>query len=189
MQRCDLRDRGRRYLGVFSLIEGTDLHGETLLLNSGVDWSWNDPCWGNPLHGTNIAWRDKFKKFLHKAFKRFGPQRTKEILNPKPTRRNGLLYEAAARNQCAIVRLFFSHGANPEIERGYYGTPLMAAACYGRLSAVQELVRAGANVVYFCSTPTGKEIRSTYLYAELFPKIQRWLLVGLIHGDEEPGGG
>jgi ankyrin repeat protein len=58
------------------------------------------------------------------------------------------LYRAAVRDAVMVLGLLIRRGADPEIEGGDQGTPLMAACAAGRLTAVKYLVRAGSKMLY-----------------------------------------
>ena len=72
-----------------------------------------------------------------------------------------------------IVELLVRAGADPELDRGTYGTPLLAACEFGRFSTVKYLVRVGANVI----SSKGGQPFSAVKAAQSFPNIVRWLLV------------
>lgn len=67
------------------------------------------------------------------------------------------LYAAAVNGRAAIVGLLLSAGASPEVESrgiGAEGTPLCAAACWGHIETVRELLAFGAD-------PNAREDRGT----------------------------
>ncbi|KPI36255.1 Vegetative incompatibility protein HET-E-1 [Cyphellophora attinorum] len=174
--RTAVQDRNMYGSWVYSdLIRKRRPHAMTILLNSGLDLSWIDPMDGSILH--DVRWYDDRTQQLNLIFRRLGKTATQDILNAKPAREHSLPYHAAAMSQRQVMKLFMRHGADLEVEGGPYGTPLMAAALYGRLEMVKLLVRAGAKVAYY--SPQANEYRSALLNArtQRHDDVVRWLLV------------
>jgi ankyrin repeat protein len=58
------------------------------------------------------------------------------------------LYEASVNGEAEIARLLLAAGASPDTESsglGADGTPLCAAACWGHIATVRELLAHGAD--------------------------------------------
>ena len=148
----------------------------TYILNSGLDLGGIHNDFGSALHSNwNKPWRYTDANILRLLLRRLGRETSKRLLNFKPKYRHTPLYFAAGAGQLHVAKFMLSWGAEPDIEGGPFGTPLMAAATYGRLEVVKILVWAGAAVCYYSSTSENSV--SAHGAAKLFPEIQRWLLV------------
>ncbi len=144
---------------------------QTYLLNSGFDLSGSTTCFGSAL---NHDWQDPEVGLLKRFLRRLGRIQSRKLLNFRPKHRDTPLYRAAAQAQIAVLRLLLLHGADMNIIGGPMGTPLIAAASYGRLNIVKELVNADASFSCFC--PKFDETVNVYDQARNFPTIQSWLL-------------
>ena len=148
----------------------------TYILNSGLDLGGVHPDFGSALHSNwNRPRRYTDANILRLLLRRLGRETSKRLLNFKPKYRHTPLYFAAGAGQLHIAKVMLSWGAEPDLEGGPFGTPLMAAATYGRLEVVKILVWAGAAVCYY--SPELEKCVSAYSAAKLFPEIQWWLLV------------
>lgn len=139
------------------------------LLQSGANFAWIHPYLGSVLHTTWIP-----DKVLVRICKRLGPTVCPKFLNFRPRYRFTPLYYAASSNQYKTSQTLLRFGADPNVPGGPEGTPLMAAAVYGRPALVKLLIYAGAEV---CYRDADGAIISVYEKAKFFQKIQRWLLV------------
>nr|GMD03882.1 putative E3 ubiquitin-protein ligase XBAT31 [Ipomoea batatas] len=61
------------------------------------------------------------------------------------------LHVAAANGQIEILCMLLDKGLNPDILNRHKQTPLMLAAIHGKLSCVERLLQAGANILMFDS--------------------------------------
>ncbi|KAI8014198.1 putative E3 ubiquitin-protein ligase XBAT31 [Camellia lanceoleosa] len=61
------------------------------------------------------------------------------------------LHIAAANGQIDIVTLLLDRSVNPDLLNRHKQTPLMLAAMHGKISCVQKLIQAGANILMFDS--------------------------------------
>ncbi|KAK5046977.1 hypothetical protein LTR84_006919 [Exophiala bonariae] len=141
-------------------------------LNSGFDLgAWNEHS-GGALNGN---WVNEDIQTLKRLTRRIGYQRSTKLLNKKPAQTSTPLYKAALMGQQEVARFFMKHGAGINVIGGLLGTPLMAAAGYGRLCIVKDFVNAGAELS--CFSIDENRVRSAVDLAKYFPDIQRWLLV------------
>ncbi|MCD9638042.1 putative E3 ubiquitin-protein ligase xbat31 [Datura stramonium] len=65
--------------------------------------------------------------------------------------RQSALHIAAANGQIEVVSMLLNQSINPDLLNRYKQTPLMLAAMHGKLSCVQKLIEAGANILKFDS--------------------------------------
>ncbi|XP_009629381.1 putative E3 ubiquitin-protein ligase XBAT31 isoform X2 [Nicotiana tomentosiformis] len=65
--------------------------------------------------------------------------------------RQSALHIAAANGQIEVVSMLIDQSVNPDLLNRYKQTPLMLAAMHGKLSCVQKLIEAGANILMFDS--------------------------------------
>nr|XP_016455038.1 PREDICTED: putative E3 ubiquitin-protein ligase XBAT31 [Nicotiana tabacum] len=65
--------------------------------------------------------------------------------------RQSALHIAAANGQVEVVSMLIDQSVNPDLLNRYKQTPLMLAAMHGKLSCVQKLIEAGANILMFDS--------------------------------------
>ncbi|KAF6221520.1 hypothetical protein HO133_002376 [Letharia lupina] len=80
----------------------------------------------------------------------------------------------ATPQQSDSIEILTNAGAEPELEGGDHGTPLMGACATGRLSAVKEPVSKGAVICYTKAGETIGALRAS----KHFPDMGGWLLVG-----------
>lgn len=88
------------------------------------------------------------------------------------------LFRAARVGRLENVCLLLQHGANPDAKCGTGEAPLQAAARYGHLECVRELVTAGA-VLNYCPDPAQSEYSETALCSAVrrnHPEVVRFLL-------------
>ncbi|MCJ1386362.1 hypothetical protein MMC17_009488 [Xylographa soralifera] len=142
------------------------------ILNLGLDLSGSTPAFGSVV---NTCWSDVIRYELQRLLRRLGRQTCTALLNKKPQYRHTPLYDAAATDQCRILALLLAYEVDLDMVGGPLGSALMAAATYGRLEAVEVLVDAGAAISYFSAEDA--TMKSAFVQAMHFPRIQRWLLV------------
>ncbi|XP_009790266.1 putative E3 ubiquitin-protein ligase XBAT31 [Nicotiana tabacum] len=65
--------------------------------------------------------------------------------------RQSALHIAAANGQIEVVTMLLNQSVNPDLLNRYKQTPLMLAAMHGKISCVQKLIEAGANILKFDS--------------------------------------
>lgn len=65
--------------------------------------------------------------------------------------RQSALHIAAANGQIEVVCMLLDQSVNPDLLNRYKQTPLMLAAMHGKISCVQKLIEAGANILMFDS--------------------------------------
>ncbi|CAI9108085.1 OLC1v1007605C2 [Oldenlandia corymbosa var. corymbosa] len=65
--------------------------------------------------------------------------------------RYSVLHVAAANGQIEVLSLLLSRSVNPDLQNRHKQTPLMLAAMHGKISCVQKLIEAGANILMFDS--------------------------------------
>nr|GLL30997.1 putative E3 ubiquitin-protein ligase XBAT31 [Ipomoea trifida] len=65
--------------------------------------------------------------------------------------RHSALHIAAANGHIQIVTVLLNRSINPDLLNRHKQTPLMLAAMYGKISCVQKLIEAGANILVFDS--------------------------------------
>lgn len=65
--------------------------------------------------------------------------------------RHSALHIAAANGQTEVVNLLLTLSVNPDLLNRYKQTPLMLAATHGKITCVQKLIEAGANILKFDS--------------------------------------
>ncbi|KAL6967500.1 putative E3 ubiquitin-protein ligase xbat31 [Sarracenia purpurea var. burkii] len=65
--------------------------------------------------------------------------------------RHSALHVAAANGQIKIVSMLLDRSVQPDLTNRYKQTPLMLAAMHGKISCVQKLIEAGANILKFDS--------------------------------------
>lgn len=61
------------------------------------------------------------------------------------------LHVAAANGQIEVLDMLLDKGLNPDILNRHKQSPLMLAAIHGKVSSVERLIRAGANILIFDS--------------------------------------
>ncbi|XP_059300520.1 putative E3 ubiquitin-protein ligase XBAT31 isoform X1 [Lycium ferocissimum] len=61
------------------------------------------------------------------------------------------LHIAAANGQIEVVSMLIDQSVNPDLLNRYKQTPLMLAAMHGKITCVQKLIEAGANILMFDS--------------------------------------
>jgi ankyrin repeat protein len=145
----------------------------TFLLNAEMDLEvWDENC-GSVLN--TPGWNCDVAT-LKLLLRKIGHEKTKRLLNLKATQSSATLYDAALMGQQEVARTVLRFGANVNADSGKLGTPLMAAAAYGRLCIVKDLIDAGAALS--CFSIEENRVRSAIDLAKHFPEIQRWLLVG-----------
>lgn len=65
--------------------------------------------------------------------------------------RHSVLHIAAANGQIEIVSMLMDRSVNPDLLNRHKQTPLMLAAMHGKISCVERLIQAGANILIFDS--------------------------------------
>ncbi|CAH9108805.1 unnamed protein product [Cuscuta epithymum] len=65
--------------------------------------------------------------------------------------RHSALHIAAANGQIEVVNMLLNISINPDVLNRYKQTPLMLAAMHGKITCVQKLIEAGANILKFDS--------------------------------------
>ncbi|XP_057971421.1 putative E3 ubiquitin-protein ligase XBAT31 [Malania oleifera] len=65
--------------------------------------------------------------------------------------RASALHVAAASGRIEVLSLLLDRSVNPDVLNRHKQTPLMLAAMHGRISCVQKLIQAGANILMFDS--------------------------------------
>lgn len=65
--------------------------------------------------------------------------------------RHSVLHIAAANGQIEIVSMLMDRSVNPDLLNRHKQTPLMLAAMHGKISCVERLIEAGANILMFDS--------------------------------------
>ncbi|KAL3367254.1 hypothetical protein AABB24_011794 [Solanum stoloniferum] len=65
--------------------------------------------------------------------------------------RQSALHIAAANGQIEVVSMLLDKSVKPDLLNRYKQTPLMLAAMHGKISCVQKLIEAGANILMFDS--------------------------------------
>jgi ankyrin repeat protein len=156
----------------FAFIRG-DHVASTFLLNAGIDFDmWDENCGGF----LNTSWFDDEVSTLKRLIRRIGYEKSMRLLNRKPAQSSTPLYDTAVMGQQEVARTLMRFGADVNADGGILGTPLMAAAAYGRLCIVKDFVDAGAALS--CFSIEENRVRSAIDLAKHFPEIQRWLLVG-----------
>ncbi|KAM7522204.1 hypothetical protein LguiA_012106 [Lonicera macranthoides] len=65
--------------------------------------------------------------------------------------RHSALHIAAANGQIEIVSMLLDRAVNPDLLNRHKQTPLMLASMHGKISCVQKLLQAGANILMFDS--------------------------------------
>ncbi|CAK9137871.1 unnamed protein product [Ilex paraguariensis] len=65
--------------------------------------------------------------------------------------RHSALHIAAANGRIEIVSILLDGSVNPDLLNRHKQTPLMLAAMHGKISCVQKLIQAGANILMFDS--------------------------------------
>ncbi|KAF3960599.1 hypothetical protein CMV_014697 [Castanea mollissima] len=65
--------------------------------------------------------------------------------------RLSVLHVAAANGRIQVLSMLLGRSLNPDILNRYKQTPLMLAAMHGKISCVQKLIEAGANILMFDS--------------------------------------
>ncbi|KAG6415056.1 hypothetical protein SASPL_122458 [Salvia splendens] len=63
--------------------------------------------------------------------------------------RNSPIHIAAANGQIEILSLLLHRSVKPDVLNRYKQTPLMVAAMHGKISCVEKLIEAGANILMF----------------------------------------
>ncbi|CAH9074430.1 unnamed protein product [Cuscuta europaea] len=61
------------------------------------------------------------------------------------------LHVAAGNGQTEVLCMFLDKGLNPDILNHHKQTPLMVASIHGKVSCVERLNEAGANILVFDS--------------------------------------
>lgn len=142
-------------------------------VNAGIDFeAWDEHC-GSVL---NTRWCNDQTSTLKRLIRRIGCEKSMWLLNRKPVEDSTPLYNAALMGQQDVARTLMHFGADVNADGGQLGTPLMAAAAYGRLCIVKDFVNAGAALSCFSSEEN--RFHCAVDLAKHFPEIQRWLLVG-----------
>ena len=96
---------------------------------------------------------------------------------------------AAIKSYLWELDWLLGHGANMELKGSTEGRPLMVACAHGRKEVVKLLVRRRARVAYVKHNggghngggdngPEATVVRNALEYAEAYPDIVRWLLIG-----------
>ncbi|THF96031.1 hypothetical protein TEA_010798 [Camellia sinensis var. sinensis] len=67
--------------------------------------------------------------------------------------RHSSLHITAANGQIEIVSMLLDRSVKPDLLNRHKQTPLMLAAMHGKISCVQKLIEAGANILMFDSIP------------------------------------
>ncbi|XWS71697.1 hypothetical protein CRYUN_Cryun03dG0161000 [Craigia yunnanensis] len=65
--------------------------------------------------------------------------------------RQSALHIAAANGQIEILAMLLEKSVNPDVVNRYKQTPLMLAAMHGKISCMNKLIEAGANILMFDS--------------------------------------
>ncbi|KAI7997064.1 putative E3 ubiquitin-protein ligase XBAT31 [Camellia lanceoleosa] len=65
--------------------------------------------------------------------------------------RHSSLHIAAANGQIEIVSMLLDRSIKPDLLNPHKQTPLMLAVMHGKISCVQKLIEAGANILMFDS--------------------------------------
>ncbi|GAA0142758.1 homeodomain transcription factor [Lithospermum erythrorhizon] len=65
--------------------------------------------------------------------------------------RQSALHIAAANGQIEVLSLLLNRSDSPDLVNRYKQTPLMLAAMHGKISCVEKLIEAGANILMFDS--------------------------------------
>ncbi|KAM7194353.1 hypothetical protein V8F33_007241 [Rhypophila sp. PSN 637] len=149
--------------------------GRTLSLESARPIYWRGYCMSQDVY---IFDDPKF----HLIVRAYGKDCLARVLNLHPPAGDlGPLCLAACYNSVAMMENLISIGADIEFEGCSYGTALMAACDYGRLSAVKFLVRRRARLAYFSRGQVDRNgtgmYRSAFQAARQHPAVLQWLLV------------
>ncbi|CAL5426697.1 unnamed protein product [Camellia sinensis] len=109
--------------------------------------------------GQGLSCAANYEHGLYTAVQ-FGDQETVEnLLQRDPTLinqttvydRHSSLHIAAANGQIEIVSMLLDRSVKPDLLNRHKQTPLMLAAMHGKISCVQKLIEAGANILMFDS--------------------------------------
>jgi len=79
-------------------------------------------------------------------------ERDPRLVNQTTYDRHSVLHVAAANGQIEIVSMLLDRSVKPDVLNRRRQTPLMLAAMHGKISCVQKLIEAGANILMFDST-------------------------------------
>lgn len=145
----------------------------TFILNAGIDLEVWDEHYGRSLHA---FWINRRVSTLKRLIRRIGYEKSMKLLNRKASNASTPLYQAALMGQQEVAGTLMQFRADVNVDGGMLGTPLMAAAAYGRLCIVKDFVDAGAAL--WCFSIEENRVRSAVDLVKHFPEIQRWISVG-----------
>lgn len=104
-------------------------------------------CGGNHEHGLFSAVQFGYMKTVETLL-----EKNPSLLDQSTVYdRHSALHIAAANGQIEILTLLLDRGMSPNVLNRHKQTPVMLAAMHGKISCVQKLLQAGANILVFDS--------------------------------------
>ncbi|KAA8518893.1 hypothetical protein F0562_016333 [Nyssa sinensis] len=109
--------------------------------------------------GQGLSCRESHERGLFSAVQNGEPEIVEAMIEEDPSvleqttghGRLSALHVAAANGQIQVLSMILDRSVNPDILNRHKQTPLMLAAMHGKISCVERLIQAGANILMFDS--------------------------------------